>query len=70
MKEQLPFFNFSLKKVLALEEDSFKKAKIKIILIILVFTIIKLFVVVPVAMEFAQNRQLFRAWLSLWFFQY
>jgi len=63
MNEQLPFFNLSLKKVLALEPDPFKKAKIKIVLTILVFSVIKALIVVPVAIEYAQYRQLFRALL-------
>jgi len=63
MNKQLPFFNFSLKKVLAAEPDPFKRAKIKIVLTILLFSIIKALIVVPVAIEYAQYRQLFRALL-------
>ncbi|MEO6149743.1 MAG: histidine kinase dimerization/phospho-acceptor domain-containing protein, partial [Mucilaginibacter sp.] len=61
MKAQLPFFNFSLRKVLALEPDSFKKAKIKIILTILVFSVVKLLIALPVAIEHEQYRQIFRS---------
>ena len=59
--ETLPFFNFSLKKVLALEPDSFKRAKIQIILTVIVFSLIKAVLVMPVAIEYAQYRQFFRA---------
>ncbi|OKS88215.1 ATP-binding protein [Mucilaginibacter polytrichastri] len=61
MKEQLPFFNFSLKKVLALEPNSLKRAKIQIILTALVFTIIKALVIVFVAYKYGQNLQVLRA---------
>jgi signal transduction histidine kinase/ActR/RegA family two-component response regulator len=60
MKEQLPFFNLSLSKVMAAEPDSFKRAKIKIVLTILVFTLIKALIVIPVAVHYMQYRQLFR----------
>ncbi|RYZ92281.1 MAG: hypothetical protein EOP47_30500, partial [Sphingobacteriaceae bacterium] len=65
MKTQLPFFNFSIRKVLALEPDSFKKAKIKIILIILALTTCKLLIAIPVAIEHHQYRQLIRAVLFI-----
>ncbi|RCH54883.1 hypothetical protein DJ568_10410 [Mucilaginibacter hurinus] len=60
MKAQLPFFNFSLRKVLALEPDSFKKAKIKIVLIILLFSTAKLFIALPFAIEHQQYLQITR----------
>jgi len=61
MNEQLPFLNFSLKKVLALEPDSLKRAKIQIILTALVFTIIKASFVIYVAFRHQQYLQLTRA---------
>lgn len=59
--ETLPFFNFSLNKVLALEPDSFKRAKIQIILTVIAFSVIKAMFIMPVAFEYAQYRQFFRA---------
>jgi signal transduction histidine kinase len=61
MNPNLPFFNVSLKKVLALEPDFFKRAKIKIVLTVLVFSIIKALIVIPIAFEYEQYRQLIRA---------
>jgi signal transduction histidine kinase/ActR/RegA family two-component response regulator len=61
MTEPLPFFNFSLKKVLAREPDSLKRAKIQIILTALVFTIIKALLVIFVAFQYGQYLQAFRA---------
>jgi len=61
MKEPLPFFNFSLKKVLALEPDSLKRAKIQIIFTALVFTIAKAAFVIFVASRDGQYLQEFRA---------
>jgi len=63
MEDKLPFFNLSLKKVLALEPNSFKRAKIKIVVVILLFSLIKALVVIPVAIQFAQYHQLLRALL-------
>jgi len=61
MHQQLPFFNFSLKKVLASEPDFFKKAKIKILLTALLFSLVKALIVIPVALEHDQYRQVARA---------
>jgi signal transduction histidine kinase/ActR/RegA family two-component response regulator len=61
MNERLPFFNFSLKKVLAREPDSLKRAKIQIIFTALVFTIIKASFVIYVAFRHEQYLQLTRA---------
>src|SRR5260221_11294348 len=61
MEKNLPFFNFSLSKVLAREPDSFKRAKVQIILTILVFSVIKAVIVVIVAFNYGQYLQLFRA---------
>lgn len=47
MEASLPFFNWSLKSLLATEPDSFKKAKIKIVFTILVFSLIKIFIAIP-----------------------
>jgi signal transduction histidine kinase/CheY-like chemotaxis protein len=60
MEEQLPFFNFSLNRVLRTEPDSFKKAKIKIAYAILIISIAKIFIVFPFAMHDDQHRQIAR----------
>jgi signal transduction histidine kinase/CheY-like chemotaxis protein len=61
MIDHLSFFNFSLKKVLDREPDSFEKAKIKIVTTILVFTIIKAVIVFYIAIAHQQQGQLFRS---------
>jgi signal transduction histidine kinase len=61
MKDKLPFFNFSLSKVLAREPDSFKRAKVQIILTVLAFSVIKAVLVIAVAFKYGQYLQLFRA---------
>jgi signal transduction histidine kinase/CheY-like chemotaxis protein len=64
MTDQLSFFNFSLKKVLDREPDSFERAKIKIVTTILVFTIIKALIVISIAIMQQQHGQLFRSALA------
>jgi len=44
-----------------MEPDSFKRAKVQIIITIIVFSVIKALIVLPVAYEYGQYRQLFRA---------
>jgi signal transduction histidine kinase/ActR/RegA family two-component response regulator len=61
MKKQLPFLNFSLRKVIESEPDSFKQAKIKIVLGILLFSLLKVVIVVLVATRHDQDLQIFRA---------
>lgn len=68
MEKQLPFFNFSVRKVMALEPDSFKKAKIKISLITLVFSLSKALIAIPVAIQHEQHKQLIRALLVVLLF--
>lgn len=60
MKEQLSFFNFSLKKILDLEPDSFKRAKYQIVFTIIVFSIIKALIVLPFVIKYDQHLQLAR----------
>lgn len=61
MEKKLPFFNFSVRKVMALEPDSFKKAKFKIALIILTFALTKAFIALFVSFQHEQYNQLLRA---------
>jgi signal transduction histidine kinase/ActR/RegA family two-component response regulator len=60
MKEQLSFFNFSLKKILDLEPDSFKRAKYQIVFTIIIFSIIKALIVLPFVVKYDQHLQLAR----------
>ncbi len=60
MKEQLSFFNFSLKKILDLEPDSFKRAKYQIVFTIIVFSITKALIVLPFVIKYHQHLQLVR----------
>ncbi|NCD70229.1 ATP-binding protein [Mucilaginibacter agri] len=61
MSLQFPILNFSLKKVLAAEPDNFVKAKIKIAFLMLILTLIKILVIIPVALINHQYLQASRA---------
>jgi len=61
MEDQLPFFNFSLNKVLACEPDSFKRAKIQIIITIILFSIVKALIIIPFTLDSEQHKQFYRA---------
>lgn len=65
MGQPLSFFNFSLKKLLLTEPDSFIRAKIKILFTILVLTLLKLLINIIVSWNFNQYFQLGRALLML-----
>lgn len=67
MHQQLPFFNFSLKKVLAAEPDSFTRAKLKIIITALLFALLKSLIVCFFAIEFHQSQQLARSAAGFFF---
>ena len=60
MKELIPFFNFSLKKVLIQQPDTLKQAQIKIVFTILLFSILKILIVIPLVMGDIQNPHLIR----------
>lgn len=57
----LSFFNLSLKKACATESDSFKRARLRIILNVVAFAVAKLVLVIPVAIRDHQGLQLLRA---------
>lgn len=59
--EGLSFFNLSLNKACATESDSFKRARLRIILNVIAFAIAKLALVIPVAIRDHQGLQLLRA---------
>jgi signal transduction histidine kinase/CheY-like chemotaxis protein len=61
MNDQLPFFNWSLKKVLLTESGSFNKARIKILFTILILSLVKVGVVLWVAYFHEQYFQFARA---------
>ena len=65
MDSSLPVFNWSLKKLLQSEPDSFNQAKIKILYIILLFSILKAVVVISVGAYLHQNFQLERGLVVL-----
>jgi signal transduction histidine kinase/CheY-like chemotaxis protein len=60
MKELIPFFNFSLKKVLVQQPDTLKQAQIKIVYTILLFSLIKLLIVIPLVIGDIQDHHLIR----------
>jgi signal transduction histidine kinase/CheY-like chemotaxis protein len=61
MEQPLSFFNFSFRKVLALEPDSFCRAKLKIVFAILLFSSAKTALIIPFAFRAEQYLQAFRA---------
>jgi signal transduction histidine kinase/ActR/RegA family two-component response regulator len=65
MEKQLSPFNFSVAEVIAQEPDSFKRAKIKIALTLLVFSCTKAIIVIPVSLHQHQHLQFIRAILII-----
>lgn len=65
MNIKLPFFNWSLKKLLLTEGDTFNKARIKILFTILIFSILKALMVVLIAYFHNQYFQLQRGAIAL-----
>ncbi|TKB97758.1 ATP-binding protein [Pedobacter cryophilus] len=61
MEQRLSFFNWSIKKLLFSESDSFSKAKIKIVYSVLLFSILKVLVVLFLTWFYGQSLQLGRA---------
>jgi len=68
MEKKIPFFNFSLIRLLASEPNSFNKAKIKIFFTVLMFSIVKALVVIAVALYHNQSFQVGRALVLLSFY--
>ena len=60
MKSRLPIFNWSLTKLLLTEPDNLKKARISIIFTIIIFSLVKLIVAIPVGLSNEQNLQVIR----------
>jgi two-component system, sensor histidine kinase len=65
LTNKLSFFNWSLAKLLATEDNSFNKAKIKILYLFLLVSILKILVVIPFAWKHGQQLQLVRALILL-----
>lgn len=65
MEQPISFFNWSLSKLLDTECDTFVKAKIKILFVVLIFPLIKLAVAIPVAWHNEQYFHLQRAVVML-----
>ena len=60
MDTHIPFFNFSLKKVLAQQPDTLKRARIKILYTILLLSMLKIVIILPMVYHSIQDRQLYR----------
>ncbi len=63
-KKKLPFFNWSLKKVLDTEPDDFKRAKLKIIYLIMLMSLTKAILVCSLTYNYSENFQFYRALAS------
>lgn len=61
MDTKISFFNWSLKKILFSESDNFERAKIKILYILLLFSIIKVLIILPFVWYHNQILQFYRA---------
>ncbi|MEO5909880.1 MAG: ATP-binding protein [Pelobium sp.] len=64
----MSIYNWSLKKLLSSEEDSFIKAKITILFTVLSFSILKAIIVIATALQADQSLQLVRAIVALVFY--
>ncbi len=61
MNQPLPFFNWSLRRAMATEPDSFLRARIRIILMILIFSLLKAAIVICMGAAYGQHLQVIRA---------
>lgn len=67
MAQNLPFFNFSLKKLLSSEPSTFQRAKIKVVYTVLIFAVIKSLIVIYIAWHHQQLFQMERGFIILLF---
>lgn len=65
MNRKVSYLNLSLRKLLLTEPDSFNKARIKILYTILIFSIAKILIVIPIIYQQGQVFQLERALIML-----
>jgi two-component system, sensor histidine kinase len=68
MNPKLPFFNWSLKKLLYTEADAFNKARIRILFIILLLSLVKALIVLFTYYNDQQSFQFTRAWIAVAFY--
>ena len=68
MDKPLPFFNWSLKKALDTEPDSFVKAKVRIVYTILLISLLKAAIVISLGMANEQRQQVARASVAFLFY--
>jgi signal transduction histidine kinase/CheY-like chemotaxis protein len=68
MGSPIPFFNFSLKKVLDQEPDNLRRARIKIVYVTLLLWLLKLALIVPINYHSLHDHQLWRAGFIFLFF--
>jgi signal transduction histidine kinase len=60
MNTSIPFLNFSLKKVLIQQPDTLKQARIKIVYSILLLSLVKLLIAIPLVIDNIQANHLYR----------
>lgn len=70
MSEPLPLSNLSLKRLLATEPDAFNKARLKILYIIVVFSLVKIAIIISSALYEHQNVLLARGCFNLLFYAF
>ncbi|MDA9555785.1 ATP-binding protein [Pelobium sp.] len=68
MEQRLSFWNWSIKKLLAIHPDTFVKAKINIIYTILLLSIFKIVIVLGFTSFYGQSMQLGRAVILMFFY--
>jgi signal transduction histidine kinase/CheY-like chemotaxis protein len=64
MDKRLPLFNWSLSKLLQTEPDSFNQARIKILYVILLLSLVKGLVVIVTSFMYDQHSQLIRSMIA------
>lgn len=57
MNQKLPFFNWSLEKLLFTESDSFNRARISILFAIIILSLVKVLIVLPLNLKAAGQRE-------------
>lgn len=65
MNSTLPFFNWSLRKLLATESEVFNQARIRILFLIIVFALIKVSIVIITSVYYSQTFQIWRGLITL-----
>ena len=60
MAQSIPFLNFSLKRVLGVQTDNLQRARIKIVYVTLLLTLLKILILTPLIFNNLHNHQLAR----------